>query len=212
MSDNKWSMNFKFGDENKEWITELFDGRDKKQYPNKVDLATYSFRKEYARMMSDSIIPDVVLTSDQIEHNERLISLCPRMLLKIIDTIPTCTQKIKLEPLIYEKGFPNVGKVMRYEDILDKCESCIQRFTEKARLEEALKGFMREDTSLYSCNHPDILSDAFTAFKEAKYPCPKQSLKEVRIDRTCIKTNCNYLLIQMLKLPKVEIVVDKSSL
>ncbi len=210
-SDGKWNKGFKFNIEDREWIDKLFKERDVDKHPKEIDLAVDLFKTEYAKRSGNNVEAVVVLTPEQIEETTVLMNLCPRGLLKVIDTVATCTQRIYPsglkgnEPFIYGKGYPNVGKVMRYEDIREQCESCTQKWSEKARLEEALKGFMKAETPLYFCEHPDVLNVVFTAVKEAKRPCPKQSLKEVRIDRTCINSRCNYIRIQTLTLPKVDL-------
>ena len=195
----KKGFSFKIADEN--IIKDFLRKRDIEKYPVEGDYVADVFREFKVR----SIKIESDLTPEQIKK------LCQRELLSIIGGVPTCNQRVypfglkHQEYFIYMKGHPLEGKIMSHADIERACDKCTKGFTEDPRIEAIVKLVTRDEIDIYICKSPNSPHLAYTAFKDAKVPCPEQAGKQVRIDRTCIKNGCPHLDIQKLRIPKIVI-------
>jgi hypothetical protein len=160
--------------------------------------------------------PDVIIKKEYIytkEELELLEQICDRGLLKIIDGVPTCGQQMNSQgirgqlPFIYTKGHTNEGNLKTVEDIISTCEQCKQRYIEDPRIKELMQTIIKisvnRKAELYFCMHDSFIEgNPFTFVPEAKFPCPLNN-RQVRIDRTCIKTNCPYFRRMSMDIPSI---------
>jgi len=205
VSGNKWDKKFRFDISDKEMISRLINERDKNLYPNEADYVAQLFRLH----SGDFLNPVVDVSPEQQKYYEDLISLCPRNLMTIVGNIPTCTHKLysygiqRMRYFVYEKPHPNAGSQMSYNDIKGICDKCTQGFTEDERIQELKKLYELKEITIYTCNNPNSDSIESTAFRTNKFVCPAQAGKHVKIDRTCIKKQCKYLVINVYPLPSM---------
>ena len=166
------------------------------------------------------IEPEVISPEDKKKREEYernkdyLESNCNRGLLKLIDGIPTCGQKItgrgisSQEPFVYADDLPRSGELMDISDIITTCEQCKQKFSEEKRLQRLMRTVEiasgEREVDRYRCEHPNLYGKILlTLFVDAKFLCPDDG-RNVRIDRTCIKRHCKWLIKDKMIVPPVE--------
>lgn len=205
-SGNKWNKTINFGSENKEIINRIFANRNKELYPLERDLALHLF-EEYDKTINGVSIPNEVITPEQLKLEEDLKKLCGRGLLKKIGGESACTRRIfsggiqRVRYFRYGDGHPKAGKRMSYKDIVEICDSCNIEFTEDKRIQELKRMFALKEVTMYMCKSPDCIDSEVTMFKDSKFVCPSQNGRQVRIDRTCMDTECEYLEVLTLPYP-----------
>jgi hypothetical protein len=198
----RWGKKFNFEKEDKEWVLKFLDERDKVKYPVDAD-----YLIEYLKSGGGILTGDIEVTPEQIQYYEEIKDLCPRKLITIIGNVPTCTHRLynfgiqRMKYFVYQKPHPNAGNVMTYNDIKGICDKCTQGFSEDERLQEIKKLYETKEVTIYMCNNPNADSIESTAFRTNKFVCPSKEGRHVRIDRTCIKTKCEYLLVKVYPLP-----------
>lgn len=157
-------------------------------------------------------IPEVeIITSEERDENEYILSICDRGLMQIIGGIPTCGQKIfprgitTMKPFIYPKDTPNEGIKMEVVDIEKTCGLCKQSFTEDSRIQELMDRMSlmydpNQPIELYFCFHPSLSNFMFTAFKDAIILCAKIN-RNVKLEKQCILRNCEHLETMSITAP-----------
>jgi hypothetical protein len=197
-SKDRWRKGFSFAREDEEFITNYLNERDKEKYIREADYIVAVLKSGITVFKEESYIDP-----------EDIVQLCSRKVLSIIGGVPTCNQRVypfglkRQEYFIYKKGHPLEGKIMSYDDIKRVCDNCTKGFTEDDRIEEIKKMVQRDKITVYSCINPDAMTTDQTTYKNAKLVCPKER-KSVRVDRTCLKTECASLHIGLLGLAPID--------